>query len=135
RLLPPEQVGHQADEAGFGELVRVPAHGVVDTPDFHDGDDGAGGRLVRIGDIGAHGAVTEFDLDVLGSHSVLRPISRNISGVIPPKAGHPAWIARFCGRHRLYSFKSVLALPAKIFSFSAADISSAFTAAIVLRIK
>src|ERR1051326_4720499 len=42
-LLPPEQVGHQADEAGLGELVRVMPHCVVDAPDLHDGDDRAHG--------------------------------------------------------------------------------------------
>ena len=67
RLLPPEQVRHEADEAGLGELVGVLAHGVVDAPDFHDGDDRAGGRLVRIGEIGAHLAVAQLHPDVSGS--------------------------------------------------------------------
>src|SRR5262249_54579551 len=37
RLLPPEQIRHQADESGLREFMRVPAHGVVDAPDFHSG--------------------------------------------------------------------------------------------------
>ena len=57
RLLPPEQIRHQADESRLREFMRVPAHGVVDAPDFHDGDDGAGGRAVRDREIGAHLAV------------------------------------------------------------------------------
>ena len=68
-LLPPEQVGDETHEARFGELVGVMAHGVVDAPDFHDGDDRAHGRLVGIGDIGAHRTVAKFDLDVFSSHS------------------------------------------------------------------
>ena len=88
-LLPPEQVGHQADEAGFGELAGVLAHRVVDAPDFHDGDDGAGRRLVRIGDIGAHLAVAQLHLDVLGSHrdrSSCRRIATEPSFTLLPRA-------------------------------------------------
>ena len=62
RLLPPEQVRHQADEAGLGEFMRMMAHGVVDAPDFHDGDDRAGRRLVGNGEIGAHLAVAQLHL-------------------------------------------------------------------------
>ena len=43
RLLAPEEIRHQADEARLGEFLRVLAHGVVDAPDLHDGDDGARG--------------------------------------------------------------------------------------------
>src|SRR4029453_7023364 len=68
-LLPPEQVGHQADEAGLRELVRVRPHGVVDAPDLHDGDDGAGRRTVRKREIGAHLAVAQLDPDVPRLHA------------------------------------------------------------------
>jgi hypothetical protein len=49
-LLPPEQIRHETDKSGLGEFVRVPPHGVVDAPDFHDGDDRACRRLVRNGE-------------------------------------------------------------------------------------
>jgi hypothetical protein len=47
RLLTPEQIRDQADESSLRKFVRVPAHGVVDPPDFHDGDDAACRRAVR----------------------------------------------------------------------------------------
>ena len=68
RLLPPEQVRHQADESRLGEFVRVAAHGVVDAPDLHDGDDGAGRRPVGIRDVSAHLAVTQLYFDGYGPH-------------------------------------------------------------------
>ena len=68
RLLPPEQIRHEADESRLRELMRVVAHGVVDAPDLHDGDDRADRLLVRIGDVGAHRAVAQLHLDVFGPH-------------------------------------------------------------------
>jgi hypothetical protein len=67
-LLPPEQVRHQAYEPRFGELMGMMPHGVVDAPDLHDGDDGAGRRTVRDRQIGAHLAVTKPHPDVLRLH-------------------------------------------------------------------
>ena len=57
-------------EAGFGEFVGMVAHRVVDAPDFHDGDDGAGRRAVGDGQIGAHVAVAQLHGDVPGFHRV-----------------------------------------------------------------
>ena len=74
-LLPPEQVGHQADEAGLGELVRMMPHGVVDAPDLHDGDDRADRRPVGDREIRPHLAVAQLDLDGLGFHLILEPIA------------------------------------------------------------
>src|SRR5262245_61145548 len=71
-LLPPEQVRHQADEAGLREFVRVAAHGVVDAPDFHDGDDGAGGRTVGDREIASHLAVAQLDPDIPRLHADAR---------------------------------------------------------------
>ncbi len=71
RLLAPEQVGHEADESGLGEFVGMVAHGVVDAPDLHDGDDGASRRAIRDREIGAHLAVAKLHLDVLRLHAVL----------------------------------------------------------------
>ena len=48
--------------------MRVMAHGVVDAPDLHDGDDRARGLAVRNGEIGAHLAVAQLHLDVLRLH-------------------------------------------------------------------
>jgi hypothetical protein len=72
RLLAPEQVGDETHEPRFGELVGVVAHGVVDAPDLHDGDDGAGRRAVGEGKIGAHLAVAKLHGDVLRFHGVSR---------------------------------------------------------------
>ena len=71
-LLAPEQVGDEAHESRFGELVGVVAHGVVDAPDLHDGDDGAGRRAVGHGEVGAHLAVAKLHRDVLRLHGVSR---------------------------------------------------------------
>src|SRR5262249_24998817 len=101
----PEQVGHQADEAGLGELVGVAAHGVVDAPNLHDGDDRAGGRLVGNSEIGAHLAVAELYSDGLGLHAGLSSLS------------------------------SSRALPAKIIAFRPAVMGSASIALMVLRIR
>src|SRR5262249_19073547 len=111
RLLPPEQIRDQADESGLREFVRVPTHGVVDAPDFHDGDDGAGRRAVRDRDISSHLAVAQLDLDGLRFHADARAAVR---------AG---------------SLSSARALPANIFSRSAEGMGSAATASIVLAIS
>src|SRR6059058_6419221 len=108
-LLPPEQVRHQADESGLREFVRVPAHGLVDAPDFHDGDNGTGGGAVRDGEIGSHFPVAQLDADELSLHGDARAALR---------AG---------------SLSSKRAFPAKIFSRSAAETGSASSALIVLR--
>src|SRR5262249_5103242 len=110
-LLSPEQVGHQADEAGLGELVRVRPHGVVDAPDLHDRDDGAGRRAIRNGEIGAHLAVAQLDPDVLRLHAV-------------------TFAAAGAG-----SLSSSRALPAKIISRRPAVMGSASIALMVLRMR
>ena len=43
RLLPPEPIRDQADESRLREFMRVPAHGVVHAPDFHNRDDAPAG--------------------------------------------------------------------------------------------
>ena len=48
RLKPPKQIGHQADKPGFGNFMGVRIHGIIDAPDFHDGDDRAPWRSVRV---------------------------------------------------------------------------------------
>ena len=68
RLLPPEQIGHQADESGLGEFMCMMAHGVVDTPDLHDRNDRTGRRLVGNSDIGAHLSVTYFQRGIERLH-------------------------------------------------------------------
>src|SRR5947207_14149835 len=83
-LLAPKQVGDETDKAGLREFVCVMAHGVVDAPDFHDRNDGAGGHTVGDREISAHFPVAELHRDVLGFHFAL------------------------------YSFSSVRALPARI---------------------
>src|SRR5262249_50000039 len=110
-LLPPEQIRHQADKSRLREFMGVPAHGVVDAPDFHDGDDGAGGRPGRDRKIGAHLAVAQVDPDGLRFH-----------------AEAPAAV-------RAGSLRSARALPANIFSRSAAEMGSASTASMVLAIR
>src|SRR5437879_2188618 len=105
RLLPPEQVGDQADKACFGKFMRMAPHGVIDAPDFHDRNDGAGGRAIGYRQIGAHHAVAQLDLNGLRSHHMLP-----------------------------YSLSKARALPARICSLSAAEISSACTARSVLEI-
>jgi hypothetical protein len=50
------------------EFVRVMTHGVVDTPDFHDRNDGAGGCAIGDRQIRAHFAIAQFHLDVLRFH-------------------------------------------------------------------
>src|SRR6185437_2261080 len=109
RFLPPEQIRHQADEAGFGEFVRMMAHRVVDAPDFHDGDDGADGCLVGDRQIGSHLAVAQLDLNVLRFHT-------------------PAFAFAF-------NLSKSRALPARIRSRAALSISSASIASMVLRIS
>src|SRR5262245_46114528 len=111
RLLPPEEIRYQADESGLREFVRVPAHGVVDAPDFHDGDDGAGGRAVRDREIGSHLAVAQLDPDILRLHAGARAVVR---------AG---------------SLSSSPALPAKIISRLPAVTGSASITLMVLRIR
>src|SRR5262249_41136462 len=111
RLLPPEQIRHQADKSRLREFMRVPAHGVVDAPDFHDGDDGAGRRAVRDREIGAHLAVTQLDRDGLRFHA---------DALAAVRAG---------------SLSSARALPANIFSRSAEEMGSAATASMVLAIR
>src|SRR5215510_8726848 len=103
RLLPPEQVGDQADKARFGKFMGMTPHRVIDSPDFHDGDDGGGGRAIGYRQIGAHHAIAQLDLNGLRAHCIV-----------------------------LHSFNSALALPARIRSRSAAEISSACTARSVL---
>src|SRR5262245_22455231 len=93
--------------------MRVPAHGVVDAPDFHDGDDGAGRRLVRDGEIGAHLAVAQLDRDVLRFH-----------------ARAPALAAAGAG-----SLSRSRALPAKIISRRPGVTGSASTALMVARMR
>src|SRR5215510_2536901 len=80
-------------------------------PDFHDGDDGAGGRAVRDREIGAHLAVAQLDFDGLRFHGSA------------------------CAAVRAGSLSSARALPANIFSRSAEEMGSASTASIVLAIK
>src|SRR5262249_6743486 len=112
RLLPPEQVRHEADEPRLREFMRMPAHGVVDAPDFHDGDDGTGRRAFRNRDIGA----PQLDLDGLRFHA-------------------DRFHADACAAVRAGSLSSARALPANIFSRSAEEMGSASTASIVLAIK
>ncbi len=64
RLLTPEQVRHQAHKARLGELLRVLAHGVIDAPDFHDGDDAARRRAIGHGEMGTHHTIAQRHLDV-----------------------------------------------------------------------
>src|SRR5229473_3364414 len=103
RLLAPEEIGHEADESRLGELVRVMAHGVVDAPNLHDGDDRARRRLVGDGEIGPHLAVAELDLDVLRFHSEVTSSSafarcRRKSAPAPspayPASSRPRWYWR-----------------------------------------
>ena len=68
RLLPPEKIRNETDEAGLRKFVGVMPHGVVDAPDFHDGDDRWRGSAGGYGQIGPHLAVAKLDLDVLRSH-------------------------------------------------------------------
>ncbi len=75
RPQPPEQVGHEADIARLGEFVGVRLHRVVDAPDLHDRDDRPRRGLVRIGDIGAHLAIAELDLDLFRAHRSVSPLS------------------------------------------------------------
>src|SRR6516164_2677025 len=96
--------------------MRMPAHGVVDAPDFHDGDDSAGRRAVRNRDIGSHLAVAQLDLDGLRFHA--------------DRLHADAWAAARAG-----SLSSARALPANIFSRSAEEMGSASIASIVLAIK
>src|SRR5262249_31306543 len=72
-LLAPEQVRHQADEAGLGELVSMVAHRIVDAPDLHDGDDGAGRGAIGQRQVGAHLTVAELHPDVSRLHWWLYP--------------------------------------------------------------
>src|SRR5262245_47430688 len=116
RLLPPEQIRHQAHEPRLREFMRVPAHGVVDAPDFHDGDDGARRRAVRDRDIGSHLAVAQLDLDGLRFHA--------------DRLHADAWAAVRAG-----SLSSARALPANIFSRSAEEMGSASIASMVLAIR
>ena len=48
-LLPPKEIGDEADKARLREFMGVLAHGVVHAPDFHDRDDAARRRAVRDG--------------------------------------------------------------------------------------
>src|SRR5262249_5166603 len=152
-FLAPEQVGYEAHEPWFGELLRMMPHGFVDAPDLHDGDDRASRRPVGNSDVGAHLAVAELDLDVLGFHT------DSLHNLSPPSSEEPAfakapagrldlsavarrakaerwaattrrcarlltmreWIWRAGTHHSLISFR---ALPEKICSRSAAEISS-----------
>src|SRR5712692_6053759 len=70
RFLAPEEVGHEAHETRFGEFLRVPAHGVVDAPDFHDSDDRGSRRARGERDVRAHFAVPQTDANVLGPHQL-----------------------------------------------------------------
>src|SRR6185437_2265633 len=106
RLLAPEEVWHQADEARFGKFVGVVPHRVVDAPNLHDGDDRAGRRAIGNRQIGAHGAIPQRNRD--------RP---RLHGIVQARR------------------MSARALPAKMRSRSAAEMSSAFTALIVSRIN
>src|SRR6516225_9138029 len=85
--------------------MRMPAHGVVDAPDFHDG---AGRRAVRDRDIGTHLAVAQLDLDGLRFHA--------------DRFHADAWAAVRAG-----SLSSARALPANIFSRSAGEMGTAST--------
>src|SRR5262245_21947594 len=78
RLLPPEQVRHQADESRLREFMGMPAHGVVDAPDFHSGQQlsrcssveatnagllgGLAGSATRLGDQGGRAGDANFVL-------------------------------------------------------------------------
>ena len=97
RLLPPEEIGHEADESGLGEFLGVPAHRVVDAPDLHDGDDAGRGKPLGQREPRAHLAVAQLYAD----------------------------------RLRRHSFKSAVALPARMRACSSLGVSSAFTAVIV----
>src|SRR5438552_14831659 len=110
-LLPPEQVRHQADKSGLREFVRMPAHGLVDAPDFHDGDNGTGRGAVWDGEIGSHFPVAQLDSGSLRLHGDARAALR-------------------AGR-----LSSKRAFPAKILSRSAAERGSASTALVILAIK
>src|SRR3954468_727191 len=88
---------------------------VVDAPDFHDRDDGAGGRLVRDREIGAHLAVVQLDPDALRFH--FRDPAFVFASVAPG------------------NLSSARALPANIISRLPAVIGSASIALIVLRIS
>ena len=68
RLLPPEEIRHETNEAGLGEFMGMMAHGVVDAPYFHDRNDCTGRRLIGNGDIGAHLAVAQPHLYVSRLH-------------------------------------------------------------------
>src|SRR5262249_51647842 len=98
------------------QLRGLPAHGVVDPPDSHDGDDGARRRPIRDRDIGSHLAVAQLDPDSLRVHA--------------DRFHADAWAAVRAG-----SLSSARALPANIFSRSAEEMGSASIAAIVLAIK
>src|SRR5262249_12690527 len=113
RLLPPEQVGNQTEKSRRGKLVGVPAHGVVDAPNFHDGDNRSGRRAVRHGQIGAHLAAPQFDPDVLCLHRAASDVEAGASASLSKRR----------------------ALPAKILSRSGALTSSASTARMVPRVR
>src|SRR5262245_63230803 len=101
--------------------MRVPAHGVVDAPDFHDGDDGARRRPIGDRDIGSHLAVAQLDLDGLRFHA----------DRLHADCFHAdAWAAVRAG-----SLSSARALPANIFSRSAGGMGSGSIASLVLAIR
>src|SRR6266853_178950 len=81
-LLAPEEVGHQAHEPRLGEFPRMAAHGVVHTPDFHDGDDRARRRCVRERNVRAHFAVPNADADIAGAHQFSFRSERALSAKI-----------------------------------------------------
>src|SRR5690606_37882691 len=70
RLLPPEEIGNEADESGLRELRGMAPHRLVHAPDLHDGDDRPGRGAIGISDVRAHDAVAQGHLDVLRAHSV-----------------------------------------------------------------
>src|SRR5262245_20416722 len=91
--------------------MRVPAHGVVDAPDFHDGDGGAGRRAGRDRETRAAIGVMELGGGCLRFHA---------DALAAVRAG---------------SLSSARALPANIFSRSAEEMGSAATASMVLAIR
>ena len=71
RLLPPEEIRHETNKAGLGELMGMMTHRVIDAPYFHDRNDCTGRRFIGDGNIGAHLAVAQLHLDVSRLHECL----------------------------------------------------------------
>src|SRR5262249_56743923 len=104
------------DDAGWRDFMAGPARGVVDAPDFHDGDDGARRRPVGDREIGSHLAVAQLDLDGLRFHA----------DRLHADCFHAdAWAAVRAG-----SLSSARALPANIFLCSAGAMGRASIASV-----